>query len=184
MVSAHQTSWEGFCCWGSLNLMRQLAWSYPQRSGSGCDSRWSEGDAVTGNVASFSFPSCRRLFRYLGEADAMNEITELAARSFLHNAAQSDNIPAFISAASKQHGVCVNLSELACHSHHLARSYIVTVYQSAECFLREFRSEHRQLYRKEWTGDGENIDALTLTLRNIVPIHEDPENRIGRDLIS
>lgn len=139
---------------------------------------------MTANQASFSFPSYRRLCRYLGETDAMVELTELAARSFLASARQSGNISAFVSAASAEHGICVNLAEVDRLSNHLARNYIVTVYQSAERFLNEFRKEHIGLYQKEWTGDGMDVDPLTVTLKNIALNTKDAEEKVGSDLIS
>ena len=133
---------------------------------------------------SFSFPSYRRLYRYLGETDAMVELTELAARSFLDSARQSENVREFVEAMSSKHGVRVNLGEIECLSRHLARSYIVTVYQSAECFLHEFRREHCGLYKRDWSGDGVNVDPLTVTLRNIAASQREAEDKIGRDIIS
>ena len=71
----------------------------------------------------FSLPSSRRLFRYLGETDAMVELTELATRSFLNAATLSENPAVFVSTASKELGICVNLAEVEGLSRHLARSY-------------------------------------------------------------
>ena len=44
---------------------------------------------------SFSFPSYRNLCRYLGETDALVELTELACRSFQDAAKRSADAPAF-----------------------------------------------------------------------------------------
>ncbi|OQA86280.1 MAG: hypothetical protein BWY28_02425 [bacterium ADurb.Bin236] len=133
---------------------------------------------------SFSFRSARCLFRYLGEIDALVELTELAARSFLHSAKQSDDVRAYVESLSKQLNICVNLSEVDCLSHHLARSYIVTVYQSAERFLHEFRGEHILLYGREWTGDRKDSDPLTVTLLNVASNRKEAEDKIGIDLIT
>ena len=67
---------------------------------------------MTHDRASFSFPSYRRLCRYLGETDAMVELTELAAREFLSGARQSSDISGYVSEASSKHGVRVNLTEV------------------------------------------------------------------------
>ncbi|MFM2176885.1 MAG: hypothetical protein RL015_983 [Verrucomicrobiota bacterium] len=131
---------------------------------------------------SFSFPSYRGLCRYLGETDALVELTELACRSFQDSAKSSPDVAAFVEAASVRFGIRVNLAEVDLLSRHLAKNYIVTVYQSAECFLSQFRKEHRALYQKEWVGDRDDIDPLSLTLMNLhTPL---PENLIGQDLIS
>jgi hypothetical protein len=131
---------------------------------------------------SFSFPSCRNLCRYLGETDALVELTELACRSFQDAARRSLDASAFIDSESERFGIRVNLSEAELLSRHLARNYIVTVYQSAECFLHDFRKEHRALYRKDWIGDAEDADPLTVTLKNLSAAS--PEVAIGQDLIT
>jgi hypothetical protein len=134
--------------------------------------------------SSFSFPSYRRLCQYLGETDALVELTELAARSFIANSKQSIDIKKFISEASESFGIRVNISEFDQFAKHLSRSYIVTVYHSAERFLHEFRREHIALYSKEWSGDGGDVDPLTVTLRNITSSEKEMEEKIGLDLIS
>lgn len=131
---------------------------------------------------SFSFPSYRNLYRYLGETDALVELTELACRSFQDAARRSPDASAFIASESERFGIWVNLSEAELLSRHLARNYIVTVYQSAECFLHDFRKEHRALYRKDWIGDAEDADPLTVTLKNLSAAN--PEVAIGQDLIT
>ena len=113
----------------------------------------------------------------------MVELTELATRSFVARAEQSDDVGAFVLGQSQQHGIRVNLTELDLISRHLARSYIVTVYQSAARFLHDFRKEHRGLYRKEWTGDGNDLDPLTVALRNVAASKDEAEKLIGADLI-
>ena len=131
---------------------------------------------------SFSFPSYRNLCRYLGETDALVEMTELACRSFQEMARSSNDVSAFIAQQSERFGVRVNLSEVDLLSRHLSRGYIVTVYQSAERFLNEFRKEHRALYGKDWIGDTDDIDPLSLTLKNLS--WQSPSVAIGEDLIS
>jgi hypothetical protein len=131
---------------------------------------------------SFSFPSYRRLRRYLGETDAMVELTELAARAFVASAEQSGDIQAFVQRTSDSFNVRVNLPEVSQLLRHLHRHYIVTVYQSAECFLHEFRREHISLYRREWTGDGD--DPLTVTLNNISSSEAEATNAVGVDIVS
>jgi hypothetical protein len=130
----------------------------------------------------FSFRSYRSLCRYLGETDALVELTELACRSFQDAAERSGNESAFITAESERIGIRVNLSEVEPLMRHLAQNYIVTVYQSAECFLHEFRKEHRALYKRDWVGVADDVDPLTVTLKNLSV--NSPENVIGRDLIS
>lgn len=139
---------------------------------------------MTGPVANFSFPCYRRLFRYLGETDAMVELTELAARSFLSAANKSGDVPAFLTSATKKHGVRVNLAEVECLPHHLARTYIVIVDSAVDRFLKEFRQEHISLYQQNWTGDRDGKDSLHLAFENLVGSRIEGEARIGGDIIS
>jgi len=135
-------------------------------------------------ASSFSLPSARRLYKYLGEMDAMVELTELAVRSFLHSAKQSDDVSAFVRSLSEKHCIRVNYSAVDCLSLHLARSYIVTVYQSSERFMHEFRKEHQVLYQRKWTGDSMEDDPLTVALKNIASNKEAAGKSIGWDLIT
>jgi hypothetical protein len=140
---------------------------------------------MRGTTEAFSFPTMRRLFRYLGETDALVELTELAARAFVESANVSGDASAFIAAQSNKHGIRVNLSEFAHLSRHLGRSSIVTVYQSAERFLHEFRKEHSTLYSsRPWTGDADDVDPMTVTLRNVATSSLEAETRVGTDLLS
>jgi hypothetical protein len=139
---------------------------------------------MTDRPATFSFPSKRTLYRYLGETDALVELTELATRFFTASAIQSNDVRKFVEEQSLQHGIRVDLAELDLVSRHLARSYIVTIYQSAERFLHEFRKEHIALYQKPWIGDADDIDPLTVTLRNVAETQSDAEKAVGIDLIS
>ena len=140
---------------------------------------------MSGTTEAFSFPSKRRLFRYLGETDALVELTELAARAFVESATLSGDVGAFVASQSNKHGIRVNLAEFEHLSRHLGRSSIVTVYQSAERFLHEFRKEHTALYcSKPWTGDADDVDPLTVTLRNVATSASEAETRVGADLLS
>lgn len=133
---------------------------------------------------SFSFPSFRRLRQYLGEADALVEVAELAARYFIANAHASGDVNKFIEAASSTFGIRVNLAEVTQLHTHLYRHYIVNVYQSAERFLHEFRQEHVALHGLDWIGDAHNIDPLSVTLKNIGESEASSLNAVGRDLVT
>lgn len=133
---------------------------------------------------SFCFPAARSLYKHLGEADALIEVTELACRFYAHAAHESGDVVGFVASTSAEFGVCVNMAELKTLKAHLAQSYIVAVYESAERFLREFRREHILLYGKDWTGDSESKDRLTLCLENIGMTLDQAEKAVGLDLVS
>jgi hypothetical protein len=132
----------------------------------------------------FSFPSTRRLARYLGESDAILEIDELACRFFIDAAGQSEDAQAFVVECSKKFGVCVNLAEFGAWRAHLAQRHIVAVYESAERFFKEFRREHSELHRREWTGDEDGKSRIDLALENLSATKEQSEKTVGLDLIS
>jgi hypothetical protein len=111
----------------------------------------------------------------------MVELTELAVRSFTSAAEKSGSIGPFVSAKSQEHGVRVNPSELMSLRRHLYRHYVVIVYQSAELFLHEFRREHVGLHGREWKGDADDTDPLTVTLKNITASEA---QAVGEDLIT
>lgn len=132
----------------------------------------------------FSFPSSRRLTRYLGESDAISEIDELACRFFVDSARESGDADTFVTKCSEKFGVCVNLSEFEAWYAHLAQRRIVSVYESAERFFKEFRREHSELHLREWTGDADGKSRLALALENVGASKGDAERGIGLDLIS
>lgn len=115
---------------------------------------------------SFSYPCYRRLVKYLGEADAMVEVMELAVRHFISEAKCETRD--FVGLEASKHGIRVSLNELDRVQVHLARHYIVMVYESAERFLKEFRREHFKLHGLKWSGDAEDKNRLTVTLENVV----------------
>lgn len=132
----------------------------------------------------FSFPSSRRLVRYLGESDAILEIDELACRFFVDAAKHSGDTEAFVKTCSENFGVCVNLSEFDSWRAHLAQRHIVSVYESAERFFKEFRKEHSELHQREWIGDADGKSRMTVALENVGASKEQAERGVGLDLIS
>lgn len=132
----------------------------------------------------FSFPSSRRLARYLGESDAILEIDELASRFFVDAAQQSENPKEFVADCSVKFGVCVNLAEFDAWRAHLAQRHIVAVYESAERFLNEFRREHSALHRQEWTEKKDGMTLIDHVLANVGPTKEQAGQTVGLDLIA
>jgi len=132
----------------------------------------------------FSLPCYRQLQKEMGELDAMVEMTELAARYFVAAAANDTSVKDFVAAASKSHGVCVNVSELESFQTHLYRHHIVVVYESADRFLSNLRREHLDLLCHEYSGDAKGIDKLSLALKNMKQTTHEMQRFVGKDLIS
>jgi hypothetical protein len=134
--------------------------------------------------ATFSLRCVRRLYQYLGEFDALVELTELSARSFIHDAQESGDVAEYVTRRSQQHNVRVNVRSFSLFSTHLASSYLVTVATATERFLQEFRREHVDLFRRDWVGDAKDSTRLEVTLKNVARSEEDARKAIGPDLIS
>lgn len=139
---------------------------------------------MTSSSNTFSLPCYRRLQKEMGELDAMVEMTELAARYFVAAAANKTSVKDFVAAASKSHGVCVNVSELASFQTHLYRHHIVVVYESADRFFTNLRREHLDLLSRENSGDAKGIDKLSLALKNMKQSTHEMQRFVGKDLIS
>ena len=130
---------------------------------------------------SFSFPAYRELKQYLGRMDSMIEVTELSARHLIADALEHGKVDDFIAGLTDRHGIVVNLNELDSFRDHLAQTYIVIVYQSAERFFYNFRKEHIELFQKKWNGEDSNLESA---LKNICDSAEISRQRIGKDLVT
>lgn len=115
----------------------------------------------------YRFDSYKELKSNLGSHDAMIEVNELAFRSFVHQAEKHGNARKFVEENSKRYHVCVNVSDLSTIQSKTRLSYIVTVYQSADLFYRQFGSEHAKLYDKPWSPKLDNEAPLQHVIRNL-----------------
>lgn len=119
----------------------------------------------------YTYQSLRTLHNYSGEIDAMLHLNELVNREFIqqaegHTAKTGKTIRDFIKDVSAKHSMYVDLLKFDDFSTQLAKSYIVTVYQSAEQFLHEFREEHIDLFDSKWT-DSDKESKIETTTRNL-----------------
>lgn len=112
----------------------------------------------------FSYPALRALKRQLGELDAICECLELAARDFEAHALAAQNVDAFVTQRSNQHGISVATVDLKDFRRHAACLYIVSVQQGLEGFLRELKREHPD--GDKWALSNED-DRLTETAQNV-----------------
>jgi len=121
----------------------------------------------------FSFQATRDLSKYLGEFDALIEMNELAVRDFLHHRDRVQRLKgkecatALVEAKSKQHGICVNVSVAARLAVGMAQTYVCTVWNCADGFLRELRMEHQEFTGSPWTDDARDKTRLKFTLENL-----------------
>jgi hypothetical protein len=99
----------------------------------------------------FRFPCYRELKQELGEFDALCECVELATRDLIERASAAPDQHAFVGALSQHHGIRVNRLDVPAIRPHVARMYILTVYQCLEDFLLGMREEHPQ--GRHWDMD-------------------------------
>lgn len=107
------------------------------------------------------------LYKNLGRFDAIGEFTEVAIRDFIHQANKSSNFDNFLQEKSNQHNICVNTIDQSVYRARISHSYILSVYQTAELFIHQFRDEHIDLYNNTWTLDDTKDNLLIKTIRKI-----------------
>lgn len=90
----------------------------------------------------FAFRCYFKLKDTLGRFDSIVECNELAVRQFVESLNRSDNKEEFFSESSKKYGVRVNYLDSNLFHTRISQWYILSVYQQAENFFKEFRREH------------------------------------------
>lgn len=111
------------------------------------------------------------LYKNLGRFDAIVEFTELSIREFIKQASASGNFDTFLQDKSSQHNIYVHAVDLSIFRARISHSYILSVYQTAELFLHQFREEHIDLYNVPWTLDNSTDNLLIKTIRKISAIN-------------
>lgn len=102
------------------------------------------------NKMAFRLKCRNKFYKSLGQFDAICEFTEVAVRDFLSNVKSETEFNDLLTEKSILHKIKVNAVELNIFRSRIAQSYILSVYQSFELFLREFKDEHSKLYNDSW----------------------------------
>nr|WP_294873525.1 hypothetical protein [uncultured Pedobacter sp.] len=110
------------------------------------------------------------LYKDLGKYDAIVEFTEVAVRDFIFEAEKTGDFDEYLETKSVKHKVSVNSVDQSVFRARISHSYILSVYQSAELFLHQFREEHNDLYNKDWKLDSTTDNLLVKTIRQISSI--------------
>lgn len=111
------------------------------------------------------------LYKNLGRFDAIVEFTEISIRDFIYQADQSGDFDNYLQAKSTQHNIRVNTIDKSVYRARISHSYILSVYQTAELFIHQFREEHIDLYNKIWVLDDTKDNILIKTIRKISAIN-------------
>lgn len=111
------------------------------------------------------------LYKNLGRFDAIVEFTEISIRDFIHQANQTGDFDSFLQTKSNQHNIRVNTIDQSVYRARISHSYILSVYQTAELFIHQFRDEHIDLYNNTWTLDDTKDNLLIKTIRKISAVN-------------
>jgi hypothetical protein len=98
----------------------------------------------------FRFQCLLDLHKNLGQHDAIAEATEVAVRSFLLGAQGVGDFNHFLTAQSQAVGIKVDYVNLQQFQQRIALGYLISVHQSLEIFLKDFRIAHIDFYGEEW----------------------------------
>lgn len=125
----------------------------------------------------FVFRCYYKLKDTLGRFDSVVECNELAVRQFIESLNCSDDQESFFSESCKKYGVRVNSLDSDIFHARISQWYILSVYQQAEDFFREFRNEHPE--GSKWSNRSEGESQLSCLMRslNINEIQLDPDGQ-------
>lgn len=98
----------------------------------------------------FRFQCLLDLFRNLGQHDAIAETTEVAIRAFLLTAQENVDFNHFLAVQSQAVGIKVDNVNRKQFQQRVSLGYLISVHQSFEIFLKDFRTEHIDFYNDEW----------------------------------
>jgi len=131
----------------------------------------------------FRFNSVSNLYKNLGRFDAIVEFIEISIRDFIYQAEETGDFDGFLQIKSKQHNISVHSVDKSVYRARISHSYILSVYQTSELFLHQFREEHMDFYNIVWTLDDTGDDLLIKTIRKISSINSAISN-IGEHRLS
>jgi hypothetical protein len=120
----------------------------------------------------FRLRSVAQLYSDLGMYDAIVEFTELAVRAFIIEGNQATNFNDFIAAKSIQHGITVNSIPQDMFRARISQSYILSVYQTAEGFFHQFKTELQELEGEPIKLNQSNDDFFTKLVSYVAPTNE------------
>lgn len=124
----------------------------------------------------------KELYNNLGKYDAIVEFTEIAVRDFIAKSQESENFDTYLQEKSVQHKIKVDSIDFNLYQTRIAHSYIISVYQSFELFLRTFKDEYCELYDIKWSLP-DNKENLLLKIISKVSNLTKAKNEIGESNI-
>lgn len=126
----------------------------------------------------FRLKCVSELITNLGKYDAIVEFTEIAIRDFIESANGSGNFDDFLKAKSTEHKIIVDCIDRNIYRARISHSYILSVYQTFELFLRQFKDEYNDLFNSNWKFDESSDSLLTKLIKKIANVNN-AKNKIG-----
>lgn len=119
------------------------------------------------DITKFSYFSYRKLKKTLGEFDAVVECNEIAIKEFIEQAPK-EKIQEYIQELSQKQKVKVNEVDFLKFSSRIRQYYILSVFQQAEQFLKDFKVEWTNYFiETNWAEPISGETKLQNVLRNI-----------------
>lgn len=119
----------------------------------------------------FRLKCVSELISNLGKYDAIVEFTEIAIRDFIDYAYKSDDFDSYLKSKSEAHKIKVDTVDRLIYRSRISQSYILSVYQTFELFLRQFKDEHNDLFNGDWKFDDSTDSLLIKLIRKITTIN-------------
>jgi len=115
----------------------------------------------------FRLKCVSELITNLGKYDAIVEFTEIAIRDFIDNAEKIGDFDCLLKEKSEKHNIKVDSVDRDIYRSRISQSYILSVYQTFELFLREFKDEYNDLINKNLRFDDSKDNLLLKLIRQI-----------------
>lgn len=119
----------------------------------------------------FRLKCVSELISNLGKYDAIVEFTEIAICDFIDYADESGDFDSYLKSKSETHKIKVDSVDRLIYRSRISQSYILSVYQTFELFLRQFKDEHNDLFNGNWKFDDSKDNLLIKLIRKITTIN-------------
>lgn len=132
------------------------------------------------DTMAFRYVAEARVYKYLGEYDALVELEEVAIRRFVEAVDESPEPREFVISEARRFGINVTVVPGEVFRLNAARTNIVVAYQSVDQFLQEFKDEHELLHQRAWPPRHDREAAMEHLTRSVGDSVAEVERAIGK----